>query len=351
MTKADFCTYLQLLYLNNRRPSVEDILHETKAIVLNDNEKLELIEKWLGPQLTAYATEANSILRLFPLQHEGSVFLVPWRQSRHIVDAFSVLSPAQRDSLRVAITMIQKDKHYNYPQKFSHELKQALPSMYHGNEMQLRHEFVLQADVSPSKQVSVTEFFQILQSSFLSAQLTWWTSLYDIDFDIQKLLTWLKANKPLTQGTDPTDYYINTMVKHRQYLMYRNKTFEFLPFDVFEQEDEVALVCVDLQNHEKMSKQLIQQKLVDKDKQMCKQGQRKKTQEVDFVYELQTQEIPFCLLTKQNICTCIRNIGKAIEEGNHAIPVVDTDYYDYCPKQEICEFDMLQQLLDTLRYI
>ena len=356
MEENTLVTFLGMLNRSTKKFTIEEVFQKVAHLKkVSMERKHQLILENMKPNLRHYMSyykmldEYRHQSCLYPVQIGEVVYVVPWKHDpTSVVNSLLVLSPPHRDALRKALKLIQKDSR-NYPSNFSASFQALLPKAYKGNEMHLDNDYIAPSD-SLLEMVNASTMFFVLHKTFTKMQLYWWTTLYDVDFTYLTIQRILETKGKLKEGKLPSDRYVGTIAnKQRKVLMYQSGNFDYYNMSDFG--DDYALVCVVLQNRERFNKQTICKKFAEKDLEQLGKEEKISTKAIQFTWELQTEEIPFVLLSADNMWRTVDRINAGIEKGEFELPVEDTDYYDNLVLEELREFDLLQDLLKTLKYL
>ena len=356
--EATLVAFLKMLNGSTKKYTIEEVFKKVAHIDVAMERKQQLILDKMKPNLKNYMSyykmldEYRHQSCLYPIQVNNHIYAVPWkydasRSMQNIVASLVVLSPQHRDALRKALALIKKNPK-NYPFNFSLSFQELLPMVYKGNEMHLLEDCISPSD-SLLEKVNMSTLFYVLNQSFTPMQLYWWTTLYDVDYTYLTIKKLLNTKGKLKEGMLPSDRYVGTISKNRKVLMYQSGQFDYCNLDALG--DEYALVCVVLQNRERFDKPTICGKFAEKDLEQLTKEDKMSGKAIQFTWELQTEEIPFVLLSDDNMWRTVDRINAGIEKGEFELPVEDTDYYDNLVLEELREFELLQRLLKTLKYL
>lgn len=352
--EATLVAFLNMLNCSPKKYTIEEVFKKVAHIDVDMERKQQLILDKMKPNLRQYMSyykmldEYRHQLCLYPIQIGEVVYVVPWKHdSTSIVSSLIMLSPPHRDALRKALVLIKKDSR-NYPSNFSTSFQALLPKVYKGNEIHLENDYITPSDPLLDE-VNASTMFYVLNQTFSKMQLYWWTTLYDVDFTYLTIQKILETKGKLKEGTSPSDRYVGTISKNRKVLMYQSGHFDYCNMDALG--DDYALVCVVLQNRERFDKKTIRGKFTEKDLEQLAKEEKTSAKAIQFTWEVQAEEIPFVLLSADNMWRTVDRINSGIEKGEFELPVEDTDYYDNLVLEELREFELLQELLKTLKYL
>mgnify|MGYP001346359539 CR=1 FL=1 len=347
--------HLSILKRGFKKYTIEEVFVQVQHIHVESERKRQLILETMKDELREYQPfykmqTHDCQVSLYPMQIKNRIFGVPWKYDgslsmQSIVPSMMTLQPEHRQALRKALKLIKKDSK-NYPSKFSSAFQALLPTVYEGNEMHLDEEWLSPYD-SWLQPVDITTFFYVLRQCFSQIQVHWWTTLYDVDSAYICMKKLLQSEGKLQEGPEATDQYVGCIYKQQKVLMYHAGKFMYCDMEDFG--SEYALVCVVLKNNEEFNQTTIWNKIDNKDlEQLAKEKPMAKA--VRFTWEIQSEEIPFVILSETIVRRAVSKMYQSIVGGELEMPVEKTDYFPNLALEEIREFDLLQSLFKTLKY-
>lgn len=337
----------------NPNLSHEQVLLQMKEFQ-DGQEKDRLVQKIYGysPLPKAYfykPPEATTCL--YPFCFLSSCYLLPFMPPdavtyKSMMHALGTLPAKQREALRKALRMI--DKSPRYPKQLSPKLVALLPKMYKG-DIQLHDEEAVVCHTDDMEQVTdMDDYFRVLFECFRKKRLMWWRTLFDVNIMAEKQLELLGAGATIQGET-----YVCKPIVHKDYghMMIQQGKVSYYSFASFR--PGMALVCLFCEGPLWTFRQ-IQSNFTKKDREELKKPLQDQTR--TFVYQMQTEFIPFCQLSYDKVLHSMEALNKSIQDGTlelkqECIHDDASEMLISAGTYQITEVDVLKQIVSSYNLV
>jgi hypothetical protein len=322
-------SHLTLLQICKPSMPHDMVLLEIEQFDCTMKEKEEMVKNIFGydPLPKAYFYDPQPTTKcLYPFCVAESCYLLPFAPPatvtyKTMMCTLGTLPARQREALRKALDVIDKSQPYPtqlsvkmrslLPKMFvplSVKLRSLLPKMYVG-DIQLHYDepVVCHSDEMDSV-TNMVDYFNALFECFGKERLMWWRTLFDVNIMAEKHLELLRAGATI-QG----EVYMCKPIVHAEYghmMIYNGKVAHY-SFDSFR--PGMALVCMFCEGEKPWSVKRIQANFAKKDREELKKPLLDATR--TFVYQMQTEFIPFCQVSYDSVFRSMEALNGSIQNG------------------------------------
>ena len=319
-------------------------------------EKNRLVQKIYGfaPLPKAYFYEpAGPTSCLYPFCLLESCYLLPFSPPdavtyKTMMHALGTLPAKQREALRKALHMV--DKSPRYPKQLSPKLVALLPKMYVGDIQVDGDEAVVCHSGDDMEEVTdMDDYFRVLFECFRKERLMWWRTLFDVNIMAEKQLELLGAGATIQGET-----YVCKPIVHKDHghLMIQQGKVSYHSFASFR--PGMALVCRFCEGEKVWTLREIQSNFTKKDREELKKPLQDRTR--TFVYQMQTEFIPFCQLSYDNVFRSMEALNASIQDGTLELKqecILDdaNEMLISAGTYQVTEVDVLKQIVSSYNLV
>ena len=317
--KETMQAHLTILKVCNPHLSHDKVRLEIQQFDASEEEKEKMVKDIFGydPMPKAYFYDPPEATKcLYPLCIGESCYLLPFRPPtavtyKTMMHALGTLPAQQREALRKALRLIencQHDPYPRYPKNLSIKLKRLLPKVFVGDVQLHYEETVVCHSDDMDELTNMDDYFNVYFECFRKKRLMWWRTLFDINIMAEKHFELLGAGAVIIG-----EQYNCKPLVHEEYghMMLEQGKVVYSSYHSFR--PGAALICLFSEGGKPWNAKQVRSKFTKQDREELKKPLLAK--ERTFVYQMQTEFIPFCQIEYGKVLGSMEALNASIENG------------------------------------